>query len=68
MKETEIRNLQTERNAQREIEEGGGGEREMNSSPERGRWNLRGNACKGEDIVVFVRFYKFTVKLLIGLS
>ena len=50
---------------------GGGGEgrrREMNSSPERGRWNLRGNACKGEDIVVFVRFYKFAVKLLIGLS
>ena len=50
---------------------GGGGEgrrREMNSSPERGRWNLRGNACKGDDIVVFVPFYKFTVKLLIGLS
>ena len=49
---------------------GGGGEggREMNSSLGRGRWNLRGNACKGEDIVVFVRFYKFTVKLLIGLS
>ena len=49
---------------------GGGGEggREMNSSPGRSRWNLRGNACKGEDIVVFVRFYKFTVKLLIGLS
>ena len=40
----------------------------MNSSPERGRRNLRGNACKGEDIVVFVPFYKFTVKLLIGLS
>ena len=39
----------------------------MNSSPERGRWNLRGNACKGDDIVVFVPFYKFTVKLLIGL-
>ena len=67
---TEVRNLHTERNAQREIEEGGGEgrRREMNSSPERGRWNLRGNACKGEDIVVFVRFYKFTVKLLIGLS
>ena len=47
---------------------GEGGGREMNSSPERGRRNLRGNACKGEDIVVFVPFYKFTVKLLIGLS
>ena len=47
---------------------GGEGGREMNSSLGRGRWNLRGNACKGEDIVVFVRFYKFTVKLLIGLS
>ena len=40
----------------------------MNLSPERGRWNLRGNACKVDDIVVFVPFYKFTVKLLIGLS
>ena len=69
LKETEVRNLQTERNAQREMEKGGGeGGREMNSSLGRGRWNLRGNACKGEDIVVFVRFYKFTVKLLIGLS
>ena len=47
---------------------GEGGGREINSSPERGRWNLRGNACKGGDIVVFVPFYKFTVKLLIGLS
>ena len=69
MKETEIRNLQTERNAQREMEEGRGvGGREINLSSERGRWNLRGNACKGDDIVVFIPFYKFTVKLLIGLS
>ena len=70
MKKSEILNLQTERYAQREIEGGGvgGGGRKINSSPERGRWNLRGNACKGGDIVVFVPFYKFTVKLLIGLS
>ena len=70
LKKSEILNLQTERYAQREIEGGGGGggERKINSSPERGRWNLRGNACKGDDIVVFVPFYKFTVKLLIGLS
>ena len=67
LKKSEILNLQTERYAQREMEGGGGG-REINSSPERGRWNLRGNACKGDDIVVFVPFYKFTVKLLIGLS
>ena len=48
---------------------GGGGEggREMNSSPGRGRWNLR-ERMQGGDIVVFVRFYKFAVKLLIGLS
>ena len=69
MKKSEILHLQTERYAQREIEGGGGGGgRKINSSPERGRWNLRGNACKGDDIVVFVPFYKFTVKLLIGLS
>ena len=40
----------------------------MNLSSERGRWNLRENACKGDDIVFFIPFYKFTVKLLIGLS
>ena len=68
LKKTEVLNLQTERYAQREMEGGGGGGREMNSSPKRGRWNLRENACKGDDIVVFVPFYKFTVKLLIGLS
>ena len=68
LKKSEILNLQTERYAQREMEGGGGGGRKINSSPERGRWNLRGNACKGDDIVVFVPFYKFTVKLLIGLS
>ena len=46
---------------------GGGGGREMNSSPGRGRWNL-GERMQGGNIVVFVRFYKFAVKLLIGLS
>ena len=50
-----------------EKEGGGAGGREMNSSPGRGRWNLR-ERMQGGDIVVFVRFYKFAVKLLIGLS
>ena len=67
MKETEIRNLQTERNAQREIEEGGG--RERNEFKPRA-WSLESERerMQGDDIVVFVPFYKFTVKLLIGLS
>ena len=38
LKETEVRNLQTERNAQREMEKGGGGGKRNEFKP--GAWSL----------------------------